>query len=393
MKIYAKEIYTEKGCMEGVLTVEEGRFQQIQEGIHTSDQDFSQYKILPGLIDVHTHGFKTYKSQSVDLDNYIHLCKVMASQGVTSFLVTMGEHNPQEFKELEVVSQAIAQKPEGAQMLGIHMEGPFLNRKKKGSFSDDEILDLDLDIMKKYIEASHGNIRYVTFAPELDEQGTFINLLKHNNIRVGGVHTDATYKEYAKAIQYGLDSSAHTGNGMSQIDRRDVHALGASLLASNLYCEIICDLIHLSKEMLQIIFRLKSDDRLIMISDSGQLAGMPPGKYKIHSQIRIVQDDGKIVLENGQIAGSSKTLLWDVKNLYQEMQIPIEKLLKMAALNPACFMGVDDRKGSIHEGKDADFILVDDNWQLVMTFVKGRCVYHRDYDSIQYDFEKIEKLD
>ena len=246
---------------------------------------------------------------------------------------------------------------------------------------------LDLDMMKKYIEAANNKIRYVTFAPELDTDGSFIKFLKDRGILVGGVHTKATYREYMQAIKYGLDSSAHMGNGMSQIDRRDVNALGASLLDETLYCEMICDMIHLSKEMIQIFLRVKNHNYLMMISDSGQLSGLHAGKYRIHDQIRNILPNGKIILDNGGIAGSSKTLLSDVKSMKEELNISIEELLKMTSLNQSKFLGINAQKGSIKVGKDADFIIVDEDFGVIATFVKGKCVYQKNKTDIPYDRE------
>lgn len=375
MKLYTKHLYTETGCIEGTLEINGSIVTDIKAGKERDAKDISQYQILPGLIDVHTHGMKHYASQSTSLKNYEGLTMAMASEGVSGFLVTAGEHNEQEFEELATIVKQIESGKTGAKILGIHMEGPFLNPQKKGAFMMEQIVPLDHARMKRYIEACHSHLRYVSYAPELDVDGTFLALLKQHQIRAGGVHTNATYAQYQKAIDAGLDASAHTGNGMSQIDRRDVGALGASLLSDSLYCEIICDMIHLSPQMIQLILRCKPADKIMMISDSGQLSGLPPGTYEIHKQTRIIQEDGKIVLKDGGIAGSSYSLFNDLRCMKQRLGLPLETLLPFVSLNPATFLGLQSQKGSIKIGKDADFIVLDENDTLIATFVEGNCVY------------------
>ena len=392
MRLHCKRIYCEAGCKEGVLEFNGSKITAIDSQNSHFDYELGEYLIIPGLIDIHTHGFKTYRSQSREMDNYQMLSLAMASQGVSGFLVTAGEHNKEEMEELQTIAKVMEQGTNGARILGIHMEGPFLNPLKKGSFMDEQLLELDIKKMEEYIKQSNHQIKYVSFAPELDKDGSFIRYLKSQNILVGGVHTNATYEEYRKAIEFGLDSSAHMGNGMSQITNREVNALGASLLDEELYCEIICDMIHLSKEMLQIVLKMKNWNRCMMVSDSGQLSGMPAGKYRIHHQNRIICEDGRIILEDGGIAGSSKTLLQDIICMRERLNLSLEDLLRFTSYNQADFLNLVSDKGSIAKGKDADFVIVDQDLNVLATFVEGKCVYQKGKTEIVYDEGRVQRL-
>ena len=393
MRIRCDAIYTEKGKQSGVLCIDDdGIICDIRPFDTPFDLDARGLRMLPGIIDIHTHGFRTYASQSTQLSNYRKLSLAMASQGVTGFLVTAGEHNAQELQELQTIASAIEHEPSGARILGIHMEGPFLNPKRKGAFMEEQLLPLSIAWMQTYQKAANGHIRYVSYAPELDEDHRFLHYLQENGIRSAGGHTTATAACYADAIRHGLCASTHTGNGMRQIDRREVGALGAALLAKDLYNEIICDLIHLSKEMLQIILRVKDPSRLLMISDSGQLSGLPCGTYRIHHQNRILLEDGRIVLEDGSIAGSSKSILWGIRCMEEQLHVPMETLVRMSAGNQAQFLGMDDHIGSIAPGKDADLVLIDPAYAVVKTFVKGKCVYDRQDSTLPLCFDHIERL-
>lgn len=379
MRLYCDEIYLEDTCISAVIELENGKFKCIEEGKGTCDKDYEGYRILPGLIDIHTHGYNGHSSQDVKVEHFHALREDMAKLGVTGFLVTAGEHSENDIENLTCIKEAIASQDltKGAQILGIHMEGPFLNPKRRGAFLEHQLLDIDVSLMEEYIKASGNQIRYITIAPELDPDGSFIQFLNEHHIKVAGGHTIATYQQYTKAIKQGLAASTHTGNAMSQMDRRDVGTLGAALLSDDIYCEAICDLHHVSKEMLEIMFRVKSEGlkKFIMISDSTCLSGLKPGSYTWGEEEMIVTEDGLVKAIDGTICGSCKSMLDGVRNLDKIMHKDMNDILYMASLNPAKLLGIDDKKGSIKVGKDADFIIVDKDDQLKAVYINGYKVY------------------
>ena len=380
MFIKSKSIYTDAGCRSGILEIEGKQIRQVLPyDCEVSGEllDVGEHRILPGIIDIHTHGFRGCNAQSLDKQELIELCELMASVGVTAFLPTAGEHFEGELTNLKLLKELIEQPVPGARMLGIHMEGPFLNPDRKGAFTNQQLLPCSIAKAQEYIEASGHHILYMSLAPELDPNGELIQYLNKQGMVVAGGHTCATFEEFAKGIDFGIRASTHTGNGMKQMDRRDPGAMGCALLSEQIYNEVICDFHHIAPEMLKIMFRIKENGvyGMIMISDSGQLSGNPPGVYEKYGQVRIIDEAGMIHLEDGTIAGSAHPMLMGIKNLEEKLSIRMEDILYMTAKNPAALFGIADQKGSIAAGKDADLCILDDSYRVRYTFVEGQCVY------------------
>lgn len=377
MKIYCNEIYTENGIIDGTLEIENGKFKQLTYQKTDDSIDYTGYRILPGIIDIHTHGYKGCNAQSLDKAELRRMAQALAEHGVTAFIPTCGEHFADEMTNLSLLADVIDEQSDGAKMLGIHMEGPFLNCDKRGSFQLSQLLPCSVQKVKEYIEASKNHIIYWSVAPELENAEELIQYLCSQEIVVAGGHTNASYAEYKKGIDCGIKVSTHTGNGMSQMDRKDAGAVGAALF-NDIYSEVICDLHHLSLEMLEIMFKIKNNlNKMIMISDSGMLSGNEPGVYYKYGQKRIVTEKGTILLEDGSIAGSNHSLLYGIKNLETKLNKKMEDIILMSSLNPARLFKIDDKKGSIRENKDADFLIIDQDYQVVCTFVEGKCVYKK----------------
>ena len=253
MKIRCNEIVTPAGVIDGLVIVEDGKITQLVPAAELKeeawDEDWRGYKLLPGLIDIHTHGYYGYSALSTKPEDFHALSKQMAAVGVTSYLVTAGDHNETEMENLAAIAQAIGEQKQGlngeARMLGIHMEGPFLNPSRRGAFQPEELLPPSVEKMRAYIEASQGQIQTMTMAPELDPQGELIRFCRSQNVLLSGGHTVATFAEYNRAIEQGLACSTHTGNAMRQMDRREPGAYGAALLSDQIFSEVICDLFHI----------------------------------------------------------------------------------------------------------------------------------------------------
>ena len=381
MLLRCDQIVTPQGTVDGAILVREGIVEKIigKEEIDESASmvDYRGKRILPGLIDIHTHGYLGWKSQDTDPQSFHHLARAMASIGVSGFYVTAGEHCEDEMENLRAIADAMDQQKQGlkgeARILGIHMEGPFLNPQRKGAFAAEQLLDVSFEKMEAYVKASRNNIRYMTMAPELDPEGKMIRWCHDHNILVTGGHTVATFEQYSKGIEQGLSCSTHTGNAMRQMDRRDPGAYGAALLSDKIMNEVICDLFHISEPMLEIMFRIKNGgmDRFIMISDSGSMSGMPSGTYVIDGRNRTISPEGLVVLDNGTISGSSKNMMYGVRNLEKIMHKPITKIIRMTSENPAALFGLS-QKGSIEEGKDADLVVIDENYHVLCTYVEGQ---------------------
>lgn len=398
MIIRCDQIVTPQGIIDGAIQLENGKITQLykkEEIPTTSDiMDYTGKRILPGLIDVHTHGYDTWSGAAVNKNDIHSLSKAMASIGVTGYLVTVGDHFEQEMENLTAIADAIDEQQTSitneARILGIHMEGPFLNPNRKGAFSLDQLLPPTVAKMQDYIKASRHHIRYMTLAPELENAQELMNFCIKENVLLAGGHTIATYEEYTKAIENGLSSSTHTGNAMRQMDRRDPGAYGAALLSDKIKNEVICDFFHISAQMLEVMFRIKNGGlkNFMMVSDSGSMSGLAPGTYSIKGRNKHISEEGLVVLDDGTIAGSSKNMMIGLSNLESHLNKAIENICCMTSKNPAEFLGLTN-KGSIEIGKDADFVIIDENYQVLETYLEGTRIYQiGDVIEKNLEFEK-----
>ena len=334
---------------------------------------FRSQMVLPGIIDLHTHGLLGWAAASSDASRIEKLAQAECCVGVTAFqpsiadLETMDDY----YQCLHAIGKA--NPISGARILGAHMEGPYFHPKHKGCDLDRNIIP-SAAAMKAAVEASHGRLTYAALAPELPNMDQVIPYLIKEHVRVGIGHSDATYAQAYQAIEMGANIGIHTGNAMRTLHQRELGISGALLLHPDAYCEIICDFHHLAPEYIQMVLKLKGKEHVLMMSDATEMSGLSDGIYNIRGRKTIVKD-GKVQLEDGTIAGSSSYVLEGMKNLVQKLNLPIEDVSYMASLTPAVVMGIQDHKGTLEIGKDADIIVVDDDFNCLVTYVEGACRY------------------
>ena len=399
MNLYSKRIVTEDQVVEGIITVENGKITKISTQPAAEDisaaEDWSDCMILPGIIDLHNHGFHSWSAKTVSKAEIQGLSRIFPSIGVTASLATTTGWKEHELEMLEAISDAIEEGTEGSKVLGIHMEGPFFNPDKHNATPRHQVIPPTVEKCEEYWKAAKGKIRYMTLAPEMEGAVDVIHWLNDHHIIAGAGHTLASDEQMQNGIREGIKVSIHTGNAMRQIDRRDIGALGAVLMDPDVVCEVICDFVHLSPRMLQMMFKIKGNmDKFIMISDSDTLAGVEPGVYMAFGKRVHVNSDGHILLDDGTIDGSSKYVLYGMMNLVTKLHLPLVTVSRMASLNPARVIGMDDTMGSIHEGKQADLMIINDQFEVEKTLVDGRAVYTKgDKIVLNPDFSKtITKL-
>lgn len=404
MLLKGKKIYTSNGEINGGILIEEGRIKEILTGdkltICPAENviDVKDNTIIPGLIDIHVHGGGGFTAGSSDISEVYGMAGYIASRGVTSYQPsTAGGLLSDIIKSLETLKIAIQNKDySGARMLGIHMEGPFLNAEKKGAFNPELLLKPSVKLVKDFIQASGNTVTHLTLAPELEGADEVIQYLVENNILASGGHTNATLAETKKAIDLGIRLSNHTCNAQRSILHREPGALGAYLLDDRVDCELICDRFHVHPDMMRIVIKMKSINKICMISDSVAAAGIDPGEYFLLGHKVTVDKDGWSKLADGTIAGSTKDLMYGLKGMVKNIGFSMEDALIMASLNPARVSGFGKQKGSIEVGKDADLTVIDDDFNVKYTFVEGRMVYDsslgKDYKNKSLDSYRVDKI-
>jgi len=259
----------------------------------------------------------------------------------------------------------------GARLLGIHQEGPFFTYVRRGIFPPANLREPSVELAKKWTEAARGALRYTCMAPELPNALEVLDYYVENGIVVGLAHSDATYAQAVEAIDRGMSVTIHVGNALRPIHQREVSVWGASLLDDRISCEMICDYHHLSEEMIRMTIKMKGYEKIHMISDCGGFAGMPAGKYDMNGRIMYLEKSGLVRSEDGIVGGSSMYMLFGVQNLIETIGVPVKEVLRMSSLNPARILGLEHRKGSIAERKDADFVVITDDYKAVATYVEG----------------------
>jgi N-acetylglucosamine-6-phosphate deacetylase len=334
---------------------------------------------IPGFIDTHISGAARFSCMNDDITVGMEpLSAILAEHGVTSFLPTTSSQSPEHLMKVidNVMPRIDDYHLNGAVPIGFHIDGPFLNMEKRGAHRPEHVKPIDLAMVREMIEASKGNIRVFTFAPELDRSTELIELLCEYDISPCMGHTLASEFEVALAVNAGANRCLHLFNGMEPLMQRKVGLAALSLIDERIWVEIIPDGIHSHWGMLELACRCKPKDKLVAISNATEAAGLPDGKYKL-GQRSIIVEGGKVTLDNGTIAGSNSFLDQNYRNLLQHTELTQEEAAACCSLNAAKSIGSDDR-GKIKPGKRADLVILDkEHHQVQMTIVNGRLAYSR----------------
>jgi N-acetylglucosamine-6-phosphate deacetylase len=337
------------------------------------------FKILPGMIDLHIHGVAGADTMDGSIVALETMAKALPEEGTTSFLATtITQDIPLIEKAVTNVRDYLTSSltPGKAEVLGVHLEGPFINEQMAGAQPIEHIALPNLTLFKKWQALSKQAIKLVTLAPEMDGCLEFISYLTATNVVSSVGHSNATYKQMQEAIVEGASQITHLFNQMSPLHHREPGVVGAAFLHDELKAELIADGIHVMPEVIKIIFKQKGANGIILISDAMRAKGLENGTYDLGGQSVKVQK-GKATLQDGTLAGSILKLNEAVLNILSYTNCTLADVVKMTAVNPAKQINVFDRKGSIKKGKDADLIILDEENQLYMTICRGKLAYKR----------------
>lgn len=357
------------------IEIEGETIKNIGENLTGNEEiDLSGKYILPGFIDTHIHG--AYGQRISDKDPDIEkITTYEMTQGVTSIAITTASS---EFSDiLRQIKAAVkaAKTCRGTKIAGIHAEGPFISKKYKGAMNPDYIIMPDKKKLDEMIETGEGLIKIITIAPENEGSEEFIKYACSKGLHVTLGHTNATFDEAMRGIEAGARGGTHTFNAMRALNHREPGVLGATLTDSRVTSEMICDYVHLHPATCKMIYKLKGADKISIISDSGHAAGLDVTEFVVDGLTRYVKD-GVVRLADGTIAGSAKSMADGIKNLVLS-GIPIEDVSRMASETPAKTLKIENITGSIKKGKLADITVLDDNYNVCMTFIDGKCVYKK----------------
>jgi N-acetylglucosamine-6-phosphate deacetylase len=335
--------------------------------------DAQGMSIAPGLVDVHTHGLMGHDNMGTGLAEVI---RALPAYGVTSFMATTLTLPRSEVVEaLETMSEILSSPPPGANCLGIHLEGPHLSPKRPGMATADWVYPLSVDDFQALQKAADGYIKMITFAPEDGNAMETIPVLLAGGVVPVLGHSDATFQQVEQAVRLGLNHATHTYNAMRPLQHREPGAVGGVMYFDEIYAELIGDGVHVHPAAMQILLRVKGLDKVVLISDSAPLAGLPDGEYEWEHKPVLVRQ-GRCVLPDGTLAGAHELLDTGVRNLVKLLGLPLEKALVPATRTAADSVGAR-HKGRIEPGCDADIVILDSEIRPFATFIGGQLVYQR----------------
>ena len=375
MIIQSKKVWIADQFTPAQLELEDGIIKEIYPYNEKEvTKDYGDLKILPGFIDIHCHGAYGFDTNDADPEGLRKWAKGIVDEGVTSFLATTLTQSEEVLTNaVSNVAKVVKEGYEGAEILGIHFEGPYLNKAHKGAQPEEYCVKPNIEQFKRYQKAAHGLIKYITMAVENDEDYALTKYCSQNNVVVSIGHSNATYEQAVQAYAHGARSMTHVYNAMTPFTHRANGLVGGALRIRNMYGEIICDGNHSTLAALNNFFTSKGPDYSIMITDSLMCKGFPVGtKFDFGGQEVVIYPDGSAhLVEAGNLAGSTLNVNKGLKILIEDALVPVNYAINACTSNPARCLHVDDRKGTIGVGYDADLVILDRDYEVVQTYCKG----------------------
>ena len=375
MIIQSKKVWIADQFTPAQLELEDGIIKEIYPYNEKEvTKDYGDLRILPGFIDIHCHGAYGFDTNDADPEGLRKWAKGIVDEGVTSFLATTLTQSEEVLTNaVSNVAKVVEEGYEGAEILGIHFEGPYLNKAHKGAQPEEYCVKPNIEQFKRYQKAAHGLIKYITMAVENDEDYTLTKYCSQNNVVVSIGHSNATYEQAVQAYAHGARSMTHVYNAMTPFTHRANGLVGGALRIRNMYGEIICDGNHSTLAALNNFFTSKGPDYSIMITDSLMCKGFPVGtKFDFGGQEVVIYPDGSAhLVEAGNLAGSTLNVNKGLKILIEDALVPVNYAINACTSNPAICLHVDDRKGTIGVGYDADLVVLDRDYEVVQTYCKG----------------------
>ena len=374
MIIQSRKVYIDEQLRPAQLEIENGKIKNVLPyGNKPVDADYGENWVLPGLIDIHSHGYNGGSTDRATKEWVREWKEYLPSEGVTAF--TPGTSSCPEstmFPSMTAMAEVMEENSEGAEILGIYSEGPFMCEQFRGAQDLRYLTIPDRAKVDEYIAACKGHLVYVMLAPEMLPDMDVIRYLRSLGIAVACGHTGATFEQIKEAREAGAQSFTHTYNGMRGLHHREPGVVGAAMYFDDMYAEMIGDGVHVSFPSMNILAKTKGKDKLISITDAVSQKGLPVGEYPEGNDILRVCEDGVCRLSDGTIAGSVNKLNTILAREITKANIPVVTAINSCTCNPANLLGFADRKGYLKVNYDADICVLDDEFNVVQTYVRGK---------------------
>ncbi len=345
------------------ILAEDGVITKIAAHISADDAevvDCTGKYILPGLVDVHTHGRAGFDFNEIDEAAVMTMRQSYAKAGTTTLMATLASAEPESLdNSIRVINAQRDVKPGMATIAGIHLEGRYLNPGRRGAHAPQLLAPLDPVELKSYLDKMMPLPIHVSAAVEMENGDAFIKCACGCGATVAMVHSDATYDQTRHAVKMGVRSFSHTFNAMKPVHHREPGNAVGSLLSDECWSEFICDGEHLNPAIVKMASRCKPADKFMLVTDSMAAAGCSDGNYSI-AGLPVIVKNGRAVNEEGALAGSTLDLFKAITNTMAFCDLPLEEVIPFATSNPAAMLGISDVCGQIRMGCRADFILIED---------------------------------
>lgn len=377
MIIQSKNVYVSGVFVACQIEVCDGKIVQIYPyGTKEVDADYGEDRVIPGMIDVHCHGGLGFDTNDANVEGLVKWAKGLLQEGITGFCPTTVTQSEEILTNAVAnVAKVVKEGYEGAEILGIHFEGPYLNMKNKGAQPPEYIVTPNVEQFKKYQEAANGLIKIITMATENDPDFALTRYCAANGVNVSIGHSGATYDDAVLAVLNGANGMTHTYNGMNGLHHREPALVGAAMNLKDTYAEIICDGNHVVWPAIRALITSKGRDYCIMIDDALCAKGCAPGYYELGGNAIEIRANGSAYLQGtNTLAGGTLKFNKGLQNLVEKVMIPIDWAINMCTINPARYLGVDDHKGKIMAGYDADMVVLDRDYEVVQVYAKGKAV-------------------
>ena len=375
MLIQSKKVWLADQFIAAAIEMNDGKITGVfPYGTKEVDVDYGDKRIVPGFIDIHCHGAFGFDTNDANEEGLRAWTKGIVTEGTTALLATTITQSEEVLtKAVANVAKVMEDGYEGAEILGIHFEGPYLDMLYKGAQPEQHIVKGTIEQFDRYQEAAKGNIKYITMATETDEDFELTKYLAEKGVVVSIGHSAASYEEAIMAWANGAKSMTHVYNGMTPFNHRKNGLVGAAFRLRTMYGEIICDGNHSTTAALNNFFMSKGADYSIMVSDALMAKGSPAGSKFIFggNEIEIYEDGSAHLTATSGLAGSTLRLNEGLRILVEEAMVPFNYAINSCTINPATCLGIDDRKGSIMVGKDADIVVLDTDYSVIQTYCRG----------------------
>lgn len=378
MLIQSKKVWIADQFIPAQIEIDDNKITNIymyneKEGAH----DYGYKRIVPGFIDVHCHGAYGFDTNDANEEGLRNWTKKIVGEGVTAILpTTITQSREVLANAVANVAKVVEEGYTGAEILGIHFEGPYLDMEYKGAQPKQFITKPTVKEFQYYQRAAKGLIKYVTLATEVDEDYELTEYLFNNGIVVSIGHSAATYEEAIMAFAHGARSQTHVYNGMTPFNHRKNGLVGAAYRVKGMYGEIICDGNHSTTTALYNYFNAKGPDYAIMITDALMAKGFEPGSRFVFggNEIEIYEDGSAHLVETKGLAGSTLRMNEGLRILVEEAMVPFNYAINSCTINPAKCLGIDKRKGRIGVGYDSDLVVLNNDYSVHQTYCLGKAM-------------------